>query len=184
MCYQNNSINIEHIVHKLRINAFIKLCVCGRFVGVCVAMVMTSALYWQVWSQVRTLMEKNASLEAAKRNLEDELDRVTLILLLVIDAFSRFRFVYTGMFFFINHFTDLLPEEFQHQVCGDDALPGLGQSRSSAENRAVQGRNSGEKSKRIKHSIVKSPHRQILCYLCFHFVEQALAFFLYFIRFD
>nr|XP_022337051.1 trichohyalin-like isoform X2 [Crassostrea virginica] len=29
----------------------------------------------RVWSQVRTLMEKNASLEAAKRNLEDELDR-------------------------------------------------------------------------------------------------------------
>lgn len=103
---------------------------------------------------------------------------------------SRYRCIQRVSFcihrnvFFINHFTDLLPEEFQHQVCGDDALPGLGQSRSSAENRAVQGRHSGEKSKRIKHSMVKSTHRQILCYLCFHFVEQALAFFLYFIRFD
>ena len=30
----------------------------------------------QVWGQVRTLMEKNASLETTKRNIEDELERV------------------------------------------------------------------------------------------------------------
>lgn len=33
--------------------------------------------FMQVWSQVRSLMEKNATLEMTKRNLEDELERVS-----------------------------------------------------------------------------------------------------------
>ena len=31
-----------------------------------------------MWSQIRTLMEKNANLENTKRSLEDQLDRVSL----------------------------------------------------------------------------------------------------------
>jgi len=35
----------------------------------------------QVWGQVRTLMEKNASLEMTKRNLEEEMERVRSVVL-------------------------------------------------------------------------------------------------------
>ena len=36
-------------------------------------------LLLQVWGQVRTLMEKNASLEASKRSLEEDIERVSIM---------------------------------------------------------------------------------------------------------
>lgn len=38
----------------------------------------TRTIAVQVWGQVRTLMEKNASLEATKRSLEEEIERVLI----------------------------------------------------------------------------------------------------------
>lgn len=68
-----------------------------NFISICKVNILKYSVilpddFFQVWTQVRSLMEKNATLEATKRSLEDEMERVREIWQLILKQIHLFDF--------------------------------------------------------------------------------------------